>query len=92
MQVVLGTPASKKPLDEFIPRVGSGEIEIVAADGTALAYLVPAVSPDHKVYAAFERVFQSHADTLRRRAANPVPGITTAELFARLDALAQNAE
>ena len=37
MQVVLGTAASKVPLDECISRVQSDEIEIVGEDGTAIA-------------------------------------------------------
>ena len=92
MQVVLGTPASKKPLDEFIARVKLDEIEIIAADGTALAYLVAAARPGDATYAKFEAVFQSHSDELHRRAANLTPGITTQELFSKLDALTNDTE
>ena len=74
MQVVLGTAASKVPLDEFIPGVQSDEIEIVGADGTPLAYLVPAARPGDATYAKFEQVFQSHAAELRRRALSCPPG------------------
>lgn len=92
MQVVLGTPASKVPLEQFVSDNPLDEVEIVDEGGDTIAYLVPAVRPDHKIYAAFERAFQSHADTLRRRAANPASGITTAELFAKLDALIEESE
>lgn len=90
MQVVMGTAASKVPLDEFIPRVQSDEIEIVGADGIALAYLVPAARPGDATYEKFEKVFQSHADELRRRAANPARGITTQELFSKLDSMSDD--
>lgn len=92
MQVVLGTAASKRPLEQFVSCKPLDEVEIVNEGGDAVAYLIPAVRPDHKIYAEFERVFQSHAETLRHRAENPTPGITTAELFAKLDALAATSE
>ena len=92
MQVVLGTAASKTPLEEFVAGGKLDEVEILDEAGVTVGYIVPAVRPDHKVYAAFERVFQSHAETLLRRAKNPAPGITTAELFDKLDALANDAE
>lgn len=92
MQVILGTPASKKPLDEFLPAVASDEIEIVGEDGTALAYLVPAARPGDATYERLEKVFQSHAAELRRRASNPARGITTQELFSKLDAKTNDAE
>ena len=92
MQVILGTAASKMPLDQFVSEGELCEVEILNEGGATVAYLVPALRPDHRVYGAFERVFQSHADTLRRRAENPNPGITTAELFAKLDALTHDAE
>jgi hypothetical protein len=92
MQVMLGTPASKRPLDEFIPRVGVDAVEIVAEDGTALAYLVPATQSGDDTYARFEKVFQSHAEELRRRAAMPRDGITTQELLAKLHAMTDEVE
>ena len=92
MQVVLGTAASQIPLEQFVSGDELQEVEIVNETGAVIAYLVPAVHSDHRVYAAFERVFQSHADTLHRRAENPNPGITTAELFAKLSALTHDSE
>ena len=68
------------------------EIEIIAADGTALAYLVAAARPGDATYAKFEAVFQSHSDELHRRAVNLAPGITTQELFSKLDAQTNDTE
>ena len=92
MQVVLGTAAAKTPLDEFLGRSPVDEVEIVDADGTALAYLIPVPRPSDEVYAKFEAVFQSHAETLRRRAANPSRGVSTEELLTKLRGLSDEAE
>ena len=89
MQVVVGTAAT---LDELIPRMQTDEIEIVDADGIAVAFLVAAPRPGDATYSKFETVFQSHAETLRRRAANPARGITTQELLSKLDAMTSDAE
>ena len=87
MQVVLGSARSKASLDDFVSQSPLDEIEIVDADGTAVAYLVPAPQPNDAVYAQFEAVFQSHAEVLRRRAANPSPGVSTKELLTKLQSL-----
>ena len=94
MQVVLGTAGSKASLDEIVCQslADEEEIEIVAADGTALAYLVRAARPGDVTYAKFEAIFQSHAEVLRRRAANPSPGVSTEEMLNKLHALASDAK
>ena len=84
MQVVLGSTGSKASLDEFVGQMPLDEIEIVNADGKAVAYLVPAPHVGDATYTKFEAVFQSHAEVLRRRAANPLPGISTEVLLAKL--------
>ena len=89
MQVIVGTAAS---LDDLIPRVQNDEIEIVDADGITVAYLVAAPRPGDATYSRFETIFQSHAETLRRRAANPARGITTQELLSKLDAMTCDVE
>ena len=92
MQVVLGTAAAKTPLDEFLGRTPVDEIEIVDADGTALAYLIPVPRPGDETYAKFETLFQSQAETLRRRAANPSRGVSTEDLLTKLRGLSGEAE
>ena len=94
MQVVLGTAGSKASLDEIVCQslADEEEIEIVAADGTALAYLVPVARPGNATYAKFEAIFQSHAETLRRRAANSSPGTSTEVLLKKLQTLTGDAE
>ena len=92
MQVVLGTAAAKTPLDEFLGRSPVDEVEIVDADGTALAYLIPVPRPSDEVYAKLEAVFQSHAETLRRRAANLSRGVSTEELLTKLRGLSDEAK
>ena len=92
MQVVLGTAAAKTPLDDFIERTPLDEIEIVDANGTALAYLVPVPRPGDETYAKFESVFQQHAATLASRAASPSHGICTEELLTKLNALPGKAD
>ena len=87
MQVVLGTAAAKAPLDEFLRHSPVDEVEIVDANGTALAYLIPVPRPDDATYAKFETVFQSHAEVLRHRAANPARGVSTEELLTKLRGL-----
>ena len=87
MQVVLGSAGSKATLDEILCQSPLDEIEIVDADGNALAYVVPAARPGDATYAKFEAIFQSHAAVLRRRAANPSPGVSTEVLLANLHAL-----
>ena len=86
MQVVLGSTGSKVSLDEFVGQMPLDEIEIVNADGKAVAYLVPAPRAGDATYTKFEAVFQSHAEVLHRRAANPSPGITTEALLAKFHA------
>ncbi len=92
MQVVLGTAASKVPLDEFFGRIPVDEVEIVDANGTALAYLIPVPRPEDETYARFETVFQSHADDLRRRAAKLSRGVSTEELLTKLTSLSGEAD
>jgi hypothetical protein len=87
MQVTLGTAAAQVSLDEFVRRGAEDEIEIVDANGTALAYLIPAPRTGDETYSRFETVFQSHSETLRRRAAKPACGISTEELLTKLHAL-----
>lgn len=84
MQVVLGSAAASTPLDEFLRHNPVDEIEIVDANGTALAYLIPAPQVGDETYARFETIFQSHAEVLRRRAANPSRGVSTDELLTKL--------
>ena len=91
MQVVLGTAAAKAPLDEFVRHTPVDEIEIVDANGTALAYLIPASRPGDETYAKLETIFQGHAEVLRRRAANPSRGVSTEELLTKLRGLASDA-
>ncbi len=85
MQVVLGSTGSKASLDEIFSQSPLDEIEIVDANGNALAYVVPAARSGDATYAKFEAIFQSHADVLRRRAANPSPGVSTQELLPNLE-------
>jgi hypothetical protein len=92
MQVVLGSADSKASLDEILARSPLDEIEIVDADGNPLAYVVPAAKPGDATYAKFAAVFQSHAEVLHRRAANPSPGVTTQELLTKLRALASESK
>ena len=92
MQVIVGTAAAKAPLDEFVRHSPVDEIEIVDANGTALAYLVPAPQPGDDTYARLETIFQSHAEVLCRRAANPSRGVSTEELLTKLHGLNGQAE
>ncbi len=92
MQVVLGSAAANAPLDEFVRHNPVDEIEIVDANGTALAYLIPAPRSGDETYAKFETIFQSHAEVLRRRAANPSGGASTDELLTKLRGLNGQAE
>ena len=85
MQVVLGSAGSKASLDEILSQSPLDEIEIVDADGNALAYVVPAARPGDATYAKFEAIFQSHADVLNRRAANSSPEVSTREMLANLE-------
>lgn len=87
MQVVLGSAGSKATLDEILCQSPLDEIEIVDADGNALAYVVPAARPGDATYAKFQAIFQSHTEVLRRRAANPSPGVSTETLLKNLHAL-----
>ena len=92
MQVVLGSAGSKASLDEILCQSPLGEIEIVDADGNALAYVVPAARLGDATYAKFEAIFQSHAEVLRRRAANPSAGVSTEALLTKLIALTGDAK
>ena len=92
MQVILGSAAANAPLDEFVRHNPVDEIEIVDANGTALAYLIPAPRAGDETYARFETIFQSHAGDLRRRAANPSRGVSTEELLNKFQALNDQAE
>ena len=86
MQVVLGSAGSKASLDEILCQSPLSEIEIVDADGNALAYVVPAARPGDATYSKFQAIFQSHAEVLRRRTANPSPGVSTEALLKNLHA------
>lgn len=88
--VVLGSEASKEPLDQFIQHA-TDEVEVVDSNGMVMAYVWPAPRPGDATYAKFEAIFQSHAVELQRRRANPEPGITTAELLRKLHSLNQPA-
>lgn len=87
MQVVLGSAAANAPLDEFLRHNPVDEVEIVDANGTALAYLIPAPRAGDETYAKFETIFQNHAEVLRRRAAKPSGGVSTDELLTKLRVL-----
>ncbi len=94
MQVVLGTAAAKVPLDDFVRHIPVDEIEIVDANGSALAcsLLVPAPQPGDETCTKLETVFQSHSEVLRGRAANPSRGVSTEELLSILRVLDGQAE
>lgn len=88
--IVLGTPSAERSLSSVVGSSAHEEIEIVSADGSVIAHLVPALDVSDEIYQRVAEEYRQDAAELQRRLANRTPGRTTAEVMERLQRLADS--
>lgn len=90
--LILGTKAAREPLEDFVQKLGDGEIEIVDAEGNVRAHLIPTQSDEEttrhqKMAEEFSKLFLLDIEKLKQRAGHHEKGITTVELLQNLNSL-----
>jgi len=85
--IVLGTPPAERSLASVVSSSGDEEIEIVNADGSVIAHLIPVLNVSDQLYQRVAEDYLQEAAELRRRLANRTAGRTTVEVMERLQQL-----